>query len=485
MFSNGVNEALGVCSQKEDILIFAVYRQPDDSRNGHKSAHDEFKQMLNEIQATIRGIPGKSPDIIVCGDFNMPHVKWLDGVVHSSASTDEKTMFNALKEFMNEFFLNQIIHKPTHKDGNVLDLILTNNTDLMHSYHCIPTLNQISHHFIVEVASTYNTSFHTESKNKILDESLNMYNYFDKSIKWEELNHTLINQNWTLEYNDMHPLQNFNKFLSICTELSEKHVTKRKIPQEKKKSIPPKERRILMRKRSKIQSKLKNTSNKVKALKLKDRLVQIERELQDSYRKKALYDERNAIKAIKQNSKYFFSYAKKFSKIKSKVGPLLRDNGDYTSDSKEMADLLQDQYQSVFSTPKSNEPLVIDQTIGGLNDIAFTISDIVEAIDEISATSAPGPDGFSAVFLKKCRDAVAKPLYLIWRRFFDDGITPYMLRLSYVLGGIKAFRKKHSNISRIYCCNITSDWLIYFQPIRFSEMIKLISRQPEDNFHNT
>ena len=41
-----------------------------------------------------------------------------------------------------------------------------------------------------------------------------------------------------------------------------------------------------------------------------------------------------------------------------------------------------------------------------------------------------------------------------------------------VLDGIKAFRKKHSNISRIYCYNITSDWLIYFQPIRFTEMIK-------------
>ena len=50
-----------------------------------------------------------------------------------------------------------------------------------------------------------------------------------------------------------------------------------------------------------------------------------------------------------------------------------------------------------------------------------------------------------------------------------------------LLDGIKAFQKKHSNISRIYCYNITSDWLIYFQPIRFTEMIKSISRQSEDN----
>ena len=140
---------------------------------------------------------------------------------------------------------------------------------------------------------------------------------------------------------------------------------------------------------------------------------------------KRLHNGKNAIKAIKaikQNFKYFFSYAKKFSKIKSKVGPLLRDNGDYTSDSKEMVDLLQGQNQFVFSTPKSNELLVIDQAIGGLNDIAFNISDIV---DEISATSA--------VFLKKFRDAVAKPLYLIWRSFFYHGITQDMLRLSYVI----------------------------------------------------
>ena len=95
-------------------------------------------------------------------------------------------------------------------------------------------------------------------------------------------------------------------------------------------------------------------TNKVKTIKLKDQLLRIEKELQNYYRKKSENDEKKAIKAIKKNVKYFFSYAKKFSKIKAKVGPLLHKYQKYISDSKEMADVLQIQYQSVFNEQSVN-----------------------------------------------------------------------------------------------------------------------------------
>ena len=56
---------------------------------------------------------------------------------------------------MSELCLNQMITHPTHKDGNILDLILTNNKELIHSYQCVPTTKEISHHCIIEVATTY------------------------------------------------------------------------------------------------------------------------------------------------------------------------------------------------------------------------------------------------------------------------------------------------------------------------------------------
>ena len=63
-------------------------------------------------------------------------------------------------------------------------------------------------------------------------------------------------------------------------------------------------------------------------------------------------NERKAVEAIKKNSKYFFNYAKKFSKIKNSIGPLLNQKGEYVSNDTEMTETLSKQYSSVFSTPK-------------------------------------------------------------------------------------------------------------------------------------
>ena len=213
-------------------------------------------------------------------------------------------MYKALNEMMNEYFLQQIVHSPTHKDGNTLDILLTNNRDLVHSYNCIPTLTEISHHYMVEVRTTYNSAFTLEAETKEPDRSLNQYNYFDENIKWGEIVDSLKKHDWILEFKDLHPLKKFERFIEICIELSDRYVPKRKPVQ--KQCLPPRERRILMRKRGKLMKRWKSTSNKVKATKLKDRLVQIEKELQESYRKKALHDEKKALKAIKKNSKYFF-----------------------------------------------------------------------------------------------------------------------------------------------------------------------------------
>ena len=51
-----------------------------------------------------------------------------------------------------------MISIPTHKDGNVLDLVFTNNNRLCRSYNCIQTLPSISHHYIIETATDYTIS---------------------------------------------------------------------------------------------------------------------------------------------------------------------------------------------------------------------------------------------------------------------------------------------------------------------------------------
>ena len=77
--------------------------------------------------------------------------------------------------------------------------------------------------------------------------------------------------------------------------------------------------------------------------------------LQQSHKRECDHAELEASLKIKSNPKYFYSYAKRFTKTKPKVGPLKNPTtNELTSDSQEMANILQKQYCSVFTTPKTD-----------------------------------------------------------------------------------------------------------------------------------
>ena len=88
-----------------------------------------------------------------------------------------------------------------------------------------------------------------------------------------------------------------------------------------------------------------------------------------------------------------------------------------------MADILQEQYKSVFSTPLETYETLQRKTNTVLEDIDFNESDVIEAISSISTNAAPGPDGFPAILLKNSREQLAKPLKTFWRKCIEMGIT--------------------------------------------------------------
>jgi len=195
----------------------------------------------------------------------------------------------------------------------------------------------------------------------------------------------------------------------------------------KTKTTIPRDRRVLMRKRKKLKKKFQ--SNKIT-----HKLIDIELKLQNSYNKERNNQEIDATSKIKSNPKYFYSYAKRFSKPKPKVGPLIDPTtNQLTNDNQQMANILQEQYKTVFTDPLNNYnlPETMDNQ-SQLNDIDFTEDDIIKEINTLSSNSAAGPDGFPATLLKKANLQLAKPLYLIWRNILDKGHTPQLLKTSYI-----------------------------------------------------
>ena len=109
------------------------------------------------------------------------------------------------------------------------------------------------------------------------------------------------------------------------------------------------------------------------------------------------------------------------------------------SNNKDMADILSDQYRSVFSRPRyeNNDPdeLFPDRPMSSssLSNIVFTKEELLDAIKEVSANSASGPDEFPAILLKQCGDAFATPLYIIWRKSLDTGAIPAQCKMANIV----------------------------------------------------
>ena len=445
-FSNGVLEALGVFIKVRNLIVVVVYRQPDDPKGGNRSGSKEFKNFLNELNSVLNNLPSPTPDVVVCGDFNLPHACWTSGTCRPGATKEEQIMFQDLFGLANEQFLMQTIEKSTHRLGNTLDLVFVNNTNIIHSYSS--NVTSISDHHILECNTVYvdnakdsnNSSFHECKKDD--DLSFSDFNFFNEDIDWSSLNSALSETNWHLHFRNSSPEDMMTTFLDSCLEIVKRFVPLRRQSSKNgsaRKSRIPRHRRTLMRNRRRIQKQITSCTSDTRRMHLNQRLIEIEKSLQSSHKAQREEEESIAVQRIKTNSKFFYSYAKRFSSTHVGIGPLLDATDQLTSCSETMCEILSEQYASVFSTPACDQDemndLFDDATLtrNGIHDIDFGEEDIIEAMSEFSTNSAAGPDGFPAMMLKMCKESLAHPLFLIWRHSLNQGILPNSCKIANIV----------------------------------------------------
>ena len=64
--------------------------------------------------------------------------------------------------------------------------------------------------------------------------------------------------------------------------------------------------------------------------------------------------------------------------------------------------------------------------------IPMTRVDIKDAINALSVTASPGPDGVPAVMLKKCGDSLLEPLHILWTKSMCSGKVPEIFKTAHV-----------------------------------------------------
>ena len=78
-----------------------------------------------------------------------------------------------------------------------------------------------------------------------------------------------------------------------------------------------------------------------------------------------------------------------------------------------------------FPPPTIQNPFTDDM-------LDFSTEDIIKAIEEIKPNAASGPDEIPVILLKECKEALAKPIYLVWSQSLETGVVPSFYKTSHV-----------------------------------------------------
>ena len=424
-YDDGTCAAVICLAKSINTIIASVYRPPPSQSNSTFDL-DSFKNLLIFLQDKINKANNGHSDIILTGDFNFPNIQWDTTTNHCSVASKPTEAEDLFLRFTEDNLLCQYVAQPT-RECNILDLFLTNNPNLV--LHTESQTTPLSDHNIVTVQTTYNlvAPQHNEKPDIPKDSfrQLNLFKAdFDKinehleSIVWEDLK--------ALCSPDEFPELLRLTVLQVCMLYSPT-----KSSHTKYKNFFTRERDILRRRKRKVKPQIKSLSEKNPASrkleKLRSELYDIDRKIKESITNQRASSEAKAVECIKKNPSYFYSYAKRFAKKPCTVGPLLTEKGNLEHKPKAMADILAKQYASVFSDPncpKKQAPnlnVIIEEII---DDINFSIDDIISAINEISENSACGENDIPAIILKKCKTTICHPILLIWEESITSGHVP-------------------------------------------------------------
>ena len=224
--------------------------------------------------------------------------------------------------------------------------------------------------------------------------------------------------------------------LDIVIKIVNENCTKFKCQRGTHVNKIPRDRRILLRKKKKMKSKLEcDTISVERKTSIEKTIGDIENQLLSSHEKEKIKNEERAVENIKSNPKHFFSYTKKNFKTKNTIGPF-RIKDEMVNTLEEICKKLSDQYSSSFSVPNQNYKIMnsidfftIDQNSEEpqLSDFQFTEKTFVDVIKDINSNSAPRTDHFPAKLMRECAEEISVPLFILWRYSLDNGdIAPLL-----------------------------------------------------------
>ena len=341
------------------------------------------------------------------GDFNCPDIDWSNLHVKSQAQDVQK----AVIDITTNIGMTQVHNEPM-RENNLLDLIFTMNPSLIKSSTNIPG---ISDHAIII------TDMETKP-------------HYQKTTPRKRFTDIYSKANWNKVKENLQSLEKELRMGYTNKETSDNiwQTFKRKLFSSLDENIPSKTIKsnnnlpwinYKIRKMIKRKQRLYNHAKKTKKW---NNYKQCQKECKKQTRK-AEWDYINSTineGLQSNNSKAFWKYIKSKKQDNIGVSPL-KQGVQLVTNSKEKAEILIRQFQSVFTKDTSvNMPNTTKQVRNSTPKLTIREKGVTDLLKKVNLSKASGPDNIPNRVLKECAEELASIFTTMYQHSIDTGELP-------------------------------------------------------------
>lgn len=408
---NTVEQIFVLCKlSNAAVILGCVYLPPD-------SGLDSYEAHCEEINSICKKYP--SHQLIICGDYNLPNLKWDNSFSHLTAK----------EEILND---TAIVHELSqincvrNINDRILDLVFV-NTNLRFSFSEVievldPILPIDSHHPALSLEISFNGKL-TETSH-----SDRIFNF--RKANFDEMNCFLREINWAL-LSDMELDASIDYFYNAIYNSFELFVPKISVHDNMFPTWFNKELMELTRSKKLAHKKYKISNSNSHYLSFQNLRAQCKALSKICYENYLDNVEMN----IDKNVKFFWNH---FNKLKFNQGyPLNMHLDDVeSSDGQVIADLFAKNFSSVYNSNSNytynDEQFPFLNRID-LNSCHLSVTDISFGLKSLNISSGTGPDKVPSICLKNCADTLSYPLFIIFNKSLKVGIFPEMWKTCFAI----------------------------------------------------
>ena len=351
--------------------------------------------------------------LFVIGDFNLRNASWDE---LESTSPIEQSFVDSF----NDLGLVQCINQPTHKDGRILDILLTN------SAACIQDLKVLDKDSICR-SDHYPVTFNMKIKVS-RDKPIKRKFYNFKKANWDGLNAELRYTDWNAMLDCCDAELGWKKFKQKLFELANKHIPKASMKSDAQPPWFDSECYDLCRKKNHLRTKFKKSKNESDGIKFSLARKEFKKLVSQKMRDNLCESEDDSV-----ISKKIWSYVKATSNNQRIPEFITYNNHTRCCPVPlDQAELFNEFFYEQFSEA-SNYNIPIDFTEDNRFDIDFNHTRVRKILTKINSNKAHGPDGIHGKLLKNCAVGLAYPLSLIFKISYNTGGIPNDWKLANVV----------------------------------------------------